>query len=414
MDFLIISQVFWPDTASTAQHLFDLSEELVQKGHKVTVYCSRYAYENNNIKFPRQEDYKGITIKRLNNTRFGKKNTVGRLVDFSSFNFLLFFKLMGLRKKAFDVMIGMTSPPLISYFGLYWARKKKIKFFYWVMDLQPELAIASGMIRKGSLVARVTGNIGSHIIRNADTVMVLDKYMQEYLVKRGRQKGNLHSLPVWPVIGKSYSGIRGENPFRLEHQFGERIVVMYSGNHSRIHPLDTLLQAILKLKDDPDFIFVFIGEGVRKKDVKNFVALHHLTNIVQLPYQPRQNIHNSLGSSDLQVVIMGENQVGYTHPNKIYGAMFIGKPIVYIGPNPSHITELLQDIEGNIMVHHDEVEVLVEKLLLLKSFGPERLEEIGNQNRIVAENQFDPQKLKSAMAYILTSDEQDKSGLYKS
>src|SRR4249919_730130 len=110
MDFLIISQVFWPDTASTAQHLHDLSEELIQEGHQVTVYCSRHAYENNKISFSRQEDYRGIRIKRINNTRFGKKNVVGRLIDFASFNCMLFFKLMGLRKKAFDVMIGMTSP----------------------------------------------------------------------------------------------------------------------------------------------------------------------------------------------------------------------------------------------------------------------------------------------------------------
>ena len=100
MKFLVISQVFWPDTASTAQHLFDLSEELIQKGHNVTVYCSRHAYENNKIKFPRREDYQGIRINRLNNTSFGKKNVIGRLVDFASFNYLLFFKLMGLRKKA--------------------------------------------------------------------------------------------------------------------------------------------------------------------------------------------------------------------------------------------------------------------------------------------------------------------------
>ena len=343
-----------------------------------------------------------------------KKILVGRLIDFASFNFLLFFKLMGLKKKAFDAMIGMTSPPLISFFGLYWARRKEIKFIYWVMDLQPELAIASGMMRKGSFLARITESIGNYIIRNADTVIVLDKYMREYLVKRGRVKGNLHIVPVWPVIEKPYFGMRSENPFRLENEFGERLVVMYSGNHSRIHPLDTLLQAILKLKDDPDFVFVFIGEGVRKKDVTNFVKQHQLPNVIQLPYQPRQNIHNSLGSSDLQVVIMGEKQVGYTHPNKIYGAMFIGKPILYIGPNPSHVTEILQEIEGNIMVHHHQVEDLVEKLLTVKIFGPDHLEQIGNQNRIIAECHFNPQKLKSAMVDILTSNELYQSGVYKS
>jgi glycosyltransferase involved in cell wall biosynthesis len=403
MNFLIISQVFWPDTASTAQHLFDLSEQLIQEGHYVTVYCSRHAYENNQIRFSKQENYRGIQIKRINNTRFGKKNTVGRLIDFGSFNLLLFFRLIALRKRSFDAMIGMTSPPLISFFGLYWARRKAIKFFYWVMDLQPELAIASGIMKKNSLLARLTERIGNYIIRNADSVIVLDKYMYDYMSKRGRVKGHVHIVPVWPVVETPYQGIRSENPFRLENKFGERIVIMYSGNHSHIHPLNTLLQGILKLKNDPDFIFVFVGDGVRKKDVTNFIKQHDLSNVVQLPYQPRQNIHNSLAASDIQVVIMGEELVGYTHPNKIYGAMYIGKPVLYIGPDPSHITEILKDLEGNIMVLHDQVEDLVEKLLAFKSFKQEKMDIIGGQNKIVAERNFNPRELKSTMVDILTS-----------
>src|SRR4029077_20181714 len=306
MDFLVISQVFWPDTASTAQHLYDLAEELTREGHRVTVYCSRYAYENNQIKFAVREVHNNIQIHRIRNTGFGKKHTLGRLIDFASFNFLLFFKLIGLRRKSFDAMIGMTSPPLVSFLGVFVARRKKMKFIYWVMDLQPELAIASGMIRANSFLARILNRIGNYIIRNANTIIALDKYMRDYLLKRGADKDHIHIVPVWPVFEKAYEGNREQNPFRLQNKFGDRLVIMYSGNHSYIHPLDTLLNAILKLKDDDDFLFVFIGEGVRKKDVIKFIELHHLENVIQLPYQPRANIHQSLGSADLQVVIMGE------------------------------------------------------------------------------------------------------------
>ena len=282
------------------------------------------------------------------------------------------------------------------------------------MDLQPELAIASGMMKEGSFFARIGVSIGNYIIRNADTIIVLDKYMRDYLVKRGSEKEKIHIVPVWPVMDKPYYGTRGENPFRIENEFGERLVVMYSGNHSHIHPLDTLLHAILKLKDDPDFVFVFIGEGVRKKGVTHFVNLHKLSNVIQLPFQPRNNIHNSLGSSDLQVVIMGEKQVGFTHPNKIYGAMFIGKPILYIGPDPSHVTEILHEIEGNILVSHYQVEGLVKKLLVFKSIGQNQWGHIGNQNRIIVENHFNPKKLKSEMVAIMTSKLLFRSAVYES
>jgi colanic acid biosynthesis glycosyl transferase WcaI len=87
-----------------------------------------------------------------------------------------------------------------------------------------------------------------------------------------------------------------ENPFRIENQFNERLVVMYSGNHSYVHPLDTLLQTILLLQSDPHFLLVFIGGGVRKEDVTAFAKEHEPNNIIQLPYHPRENIHISLGS----------------------------------------------------------------------------------------------------------------------
>ncbi|MDP4130488.1 MAG: glycosyltransferase family 4 protein [Bacteroidota bacterium] len=403
MRFLVISQVFWPDTASTAQHLADLTSQLVEHGHEVTVYCSRYAYENNKLVFPVHEIHNKIKIRRIRNSGFGKRYLAGRLADFGSFNLLLFFKLLRIKKKSFDAIIGMTSPPLVSLLGVFISGVKKMKFFYWVMDLQPELAIASGLIRKNSLSARMLESIGNYIIRKADSIFVLDKYMHQYLIQRGAGSNHIHVVPVWPILDDIYTGERNENPFRIENGFGDRIVIMYSGNHSYVHPLDTLLAAALALKDDPDFLFVFVGEGVRKKDVTRFKEVQGLKNIVQLSYQPRNNIHNSLGSSDLQVVIMGDQQVGFTHPNKIYGAMFIGKPILYIGPSPSHVTDILDELEGNIIVNHNQESLLVEKLMTFKRIGEALARHIGNKNRMKASKDFDPRKLKSEMVRILTS-----------
>jgi glycosyltransferase involved in cell wall biosynthesis len=228
--------------------------------------------------------------------------------------------------------------------------------------------------------------------------------MCDYLVRRGADRDHTHIIPVWPVMEKIYAGKRNENPFRIENGFGNRIVIMYSGNHSYVHPLDTLLEAARLLKNDPDFLFVFVGEGVRKKDVTLFQKEQGLKNIVQLPYQPRNNIHNSLGSSDLQVVIMGNNQVGFTHPNKVYGAMFTGRPVLYIGPSPSHITDILNELEGNIAVAHGQVDLLVEKLLHFKQLGEEAIAKIGNQNRAKANQDFNPEKLKSEMVKWLVAE----------
>jgi len=401
MKILIISQAFWPDTASVAQHMTDLAEELIKAGQEIDVFSSRYDYEYNNIKFPSLEDHRGIRIHRIHNTGFGKKRVTGRLLDFFSFNLLLFFRLMRIKKKEYGLILCTTSPPMVAYIALKFSRNKEIPFCYWTMDLQPELSIASGLIRKGSPSALLLTRIGNYIIRKSDCRITLDKYMKEHLLERGAAGANTHIVPPWPVMEKIYEGERSENGFRLEYGFGEKIVVMYSGNHSYVHPLDTLLESALQLKMEKDFLFVFIGEGVRKKEVTAFKEKHGLENILQLPYQPRNAIHLSLAAADLQVVIMGEGQVGFTHPNKIYGAMYIGRPVIYIGPSPSHVTDILQELKGNIRVEHGKARNLKDELLHFGKLSEVERTAIGSRNRQYAQAHFEPGQLKKSMLDIL-------------
>ena len=225
--------------------------------------------------------------------------------------------------------------------------------------------------------------------------------MKDNLIKKhGIDDDIIVIVPVWPVIDNLYSGTRMENPFRIENGFGDKIVIMYSGNHSFVHPLDTLLNLARDLKMDERFLFVFIGGGVRKKEVTEFKKKYDLNNIIQLPYQPREKIHFSLGSSDIQVVILGEGLVGFTHPNKIYGALFIGKPIIYIGPIQSHVSEILSSLNDNIIVRHGESEELKIKLLnLCEDF--EKIEDIGKNNQDLAYKRFDPELLINEMCTLI-------------
>lgn len=401
MKILFISQVFWPDTASVAQHLWDLASTLEKEGHKVSAFSSKFSYENASIKFVDSEMNEGVWIDRINHSAFGKKNISGRLIDFFTFNVAVFFKMLFLKKKSYDLIIGTTVPPLLSFLAVIAAKKKKIPFCYWTMDMQPELAIASGMIKKKSLSTSFLEFIGNYTIRKSNFIFTLDNYMKNYLLQKGAKSESIFVVPVWPVMDEIYQGMRMDNPFRKDNGFGNKIVIMYSGNHAFVHPLDTLLQVALKLKQDERFLFVFIGGGVRKKDVSDYKLLHNLNNITQLPYQPRNNIHNSLGASDLQVVIMGKNQVGFTHPNKVYGALFIGKPIVYIGPSPSHVSDILDLLNGNIIVEHGQVEKLVKNLVDFASLNPDVVEKISKRNMDYAQLNLQPSKLKMEMVSII-------------
>lgn len=366
MKFLVVSQVFWPDSASTSQQLTDLAEALVSRGHCVEVLSSCNQYENPKILYAKEEYHQGIHIKRLKQTAFGKDNKIGRGLNFLTFNLSLFFTLLCMQKGSHDVIIGTTVPPLSSFFNAVAAGLKKMRFCHWAMDLQPELSIVAGYLRSSSPLAVLLFAADSYALKKTDLVIALDKYMADHIARKSTGAARISVVPVWPVLEKTYDGPRQENPFRVQQSMGDRIVVMYSGNHAVVHPLDTLLEAADRLRDDPRFLFVFIGGGVRKEDVTRVKCERNLENILQLPYQKRENIHFSLSAADVHVVIQGNGCTGYTHPSKIYGAMFVGRPVLYIGPRPSHITDVLDECPGNLYVEHGQVEELV---TLLQAFG---------------------------------------------
>ena len=88
MKILLITQVFYPDTVSVSQHLWDLAEYLQEKGHDITVFSSVSPYEEKNVKYSDYDEVKGVKIYRINQSKFGKSNmkldnTRGKLVTSS-------------------------------------------------------------------------------------------------------------------------------------------------------------------------------------------------------------------------------------------------------------------------------------------------------------------------------------------
>jgi hypothetical protein len=98
--------------------------------------------------------------------------------------------------------------------------------------------------------------------------------------------------------------------------------------------------------------------------VREFALRHELSNVKCLPYQPLDQLSNSLSAADLHVVVMGDAFVGIVHPCKIYNIMAVGAPALYIGPQPSHVTDL--DSPTVFVKAHGDVRGVVESVLLAR------------------------------------------------
>ena len=93
MKIVILSQSYYPDTVSVAQHLTDLAESLVEHGHKVRVVTSIFGYDSND-RFEKEETHNGVVIERIHHTNFGKRSFIFRSINFLTFNLVLFLKTL--------------------------------------------------------------------------------------------------------------------------------------------------------------------------------------------------------------------------------------------------------------------------------------------------------------------------------
>ena len=376
MRITLINQAFHPDVVSSGQHLTDLALELAGRGHEVTVITSRRAYDNPKKIFPKKEIWRGIRVYRLFSTGFGKRAKWRRATDFASFLCSCCWRLLWLPRQ--DLVVAMTSPPLISFIGACFSRLRGWRFCYWVMDLNPDEALAAGWLRRGSLASNWLERLSRFSLRHAAKVVVLDRFMRERILEKGVDGGRIAVIPPWSHDSEVCFDVEGRARFRKAHNLEDKFVVMYSGNHSPCHPLDTVLATAEKLASNNDIAFCFVGGGTEFSHIKQFAKERRLSNVLCLSYQPLEELAGSLSAADLHLVVMGDPFVGLVHPCKIYNILRVGLPLLYIGPQPSHISEILEELNGHLpfgRVKHGAVDQAIQNILRLKESASETTRE---------------------------------------
>ncbi len=360
MRILLINQAFHPDVVSSGQHLTDLALALAQE-HRVSVVTSATGYDDPTARYPRSEVWRGIRIQRIWFPRWSKRFKITRALDFLGFLLAAAMKL-AVTPRA-DAVVAMTSPPLISVLAALFVRLRGGRLTLWVMDLNPDESVAAGWLSEDAWVTRALQRLLRFSLKTAATVVTLDRFMAARIAEKGVATSAIRVVPPWSHADVTFDA-EGRERFRADHGLGPEFVVMYAGNHSPCHPLTTLMQAALELRSERSIVFCFIGGGSVASDVRAFAQHHNLENILQLPYQPREQLSAAISAGDLHVVALGDPFVGTVHPCKVYNLLRIGARVLYIGPPQSHISDIARSApSGHIVsVRHGDVPAAIDAI----------------------------------------------------
>jgi hypothetical protein len=383
---LIFSQVFIPDPASVGQHIADVAQEMVRRGYRVIVYAANRGYDDPTRVYRDRETINGIEIRRFGFASFGKKSLLTRGMGMVSFMTQAIVR--GLFTQNLAGIMFSTSPPLIGFAVSVIRMFRRVPAAYWADQL-----IALGRFTPKHPMVRFLESTNRIILRNADLIVALDRFMAGRLYRRGKLQKKTVIIPPWPHESFVEPVAHDENLFRMKHGLDGTFVLMYSGNHSPSNPLRTLLEAADRLKNNPRLKFMFIGGGIGKKEVEQFIADRKLANAIALPYQPLSDLRFSLSAADVHVVSLGDAMVGIIHPCKVYGAMAVGRPVLYFGPAPSHISDLLEQHDFGVSLRHGDVDATVAAIQKLTQTDPQKLADMGQTAQRVLRAQLSQEQL---------------------
>jgi glycosyltransferase involved in cell wall biosynthesis len=302
------------------------------------------------------------------------------------------WKLM--RVPRHEILLVLTQPPLLGLIGLYAARLRGMRVIALVQDIYPDVAVALGALNRDGLSTRLLDWLNRRSLRAMDRIIVLSECMHD----RIKEKIGLENAERIDVIHNWADGrvifprVEGEpNHFVEEHGLHDRFVVMFSGNFGAVNEFETPLRAARRLRTRSDIIFLFIGDGVRAREIRDFASAHQLQNVLILPYQPRAELRESLAAGDAHLVTLGDGLAGLSVPSKTYAILAAGRPILFVGDPRSSAAKLVAAHGCGAIIASGDDEQLAEVIIQWAS-EPARVALLGANARKLFASSFERER----------------------
>jgi glycosyltransferase involved in cell wall biosynthesis len=387
MRLIILNQFFHPDHSATSQLMTDLAESLVERGITVTALAGRGRY-GGGTKLPARESYRGVQIERAWATGFGKGRLAGRIADYLSFYLGACWKLLRLPRH--DVIMPLTTPPLIGLAALVIGRLRRMRVVMLVQDVYPDIAVALGALPANGPLTGLLEWFNRQTLNRADVIVVLSECMRDRIAaKLSREAASRITVIHNWADGLAIKPLGAlENPFAVEHKLDGKFVVLFSGNLGLVNEFSTVLKAARLLRQRSDIVFFFVGDGASLSEMRGYCETQGLDNVRFLPYQPRELLRYSLSAAHACLVTLKDGLAGLSVPSKTYGIMAAGRPILFVGDQRCTIARIVEENGCGAVVKADDAQELAD-IVSRWSSDPMRLEKLGAAARTLFERRFD-------------------------
>jgi glycosyltransferase involved in cell wall biosynthesis len=340
----VVSEVYYPEETSTGYYMTTIAESLSNK-FQVRVLCGQPNYFARGVRASRRENRGGTEIFRVSGTTLNKNNLFFRLINMVTHSLSMFGTALRRFRRA-DRVLVVTTPPSMPFVIAFASLLKGCIYTLLIHDCYPEQAVATGVVKDGSLIAKINEFFNRWLYKHAARIVVVGRDMKELIERKSKELNiPVEFIPNWAETDEVFPTPRSENRLLRSLNISEKLVILHAGNIGRPTDVETVVDVLAGLGDDDRFHFLFIGSGAKKKKLEEAIEQHGLKNLTLLPPEPRSKQIEFLNACDIGLVSLVDGMLGAAMPSKTYNIMAAGKPILALTDPDSELARVI-DEEG--------------------------------------------------------------------
>jgi glycosyltransferase involved in cell wall biosynthesis len=347
---VLVGQYYWPDNFL----INEIAEELVNRGHKVTVLTGLPDYATNHV----PEEYKhgknrheirnGVEIFRVpiiaRHTGF-----IYRVLNYLSFMISSSWFAMTHKFEADVIMAYQTAPVFMGNAAIVLKKKLKKPLFFYCLDIWPDQMKVWG-VYENNPAFKIVRKYCEYAYGSADILAVSSKPFKRYMIDVNKVgEKNIVYLPQH----SARMNVKEENVEK------DQINLIFAGNIGQQQNVECLLKSISNVKTDKPYKVHIYGNGTSFEKCKSLAeALRILDRVTFYGRVSKEELNKIYPKMDaFLLTLCSEKEIGFvanTVPAKFQGYISAGKPV--LASIDGGAREIIEETKCGLAVAADDVE----------------------------------------------------------
>lgn len=327
---LVVTQHFWPENF----RINDIVEGFLQDGIAVDVLCGLPNYPKGewfpgySAAGPFEEEWHGARLYRCKEVPRRGNTSVNIFLNYVSWPWYAAHALHRLPGGYDAVFCFNTSPVLMCWPAIRYAKKHHIPFTNYVLDIWPENLYSVLNVKNKALRAIAQG-VSDALYKKADRLIAMSEPLQQRLCQRTGMPPQ--KIAVIPQYCEDFYAVPQPDA-ALQAQFGGRFNLVFTGTFTPAQSLETVITAVQDARSrGADMLhLLLVGDGMSRAALEAKVKELHAEDAVTFYGSvPATDIPKFTALADALIVCLSDSpDLGLTVPAKVASYMAASKPVL--------------------------------------------------------------------------------------